>query len=333
MADKEYKLQRIEEELAGYIKADRKSWVRIYQLMSEVETDKLYMERTDTPSFTSWVNALAEELHVHVSLLWARLKAGRTYSEYEERAVRNGRTVASLDKVVVSPDSLNLCEKVAGRNACEMDHLIDRVLAGELTRGDLRQAARAKRRAVDIDTVDGKDRKVRTRHNRLSAADRTDDVLEKITAADIIMALGKSSWLKKEREDPYFRHVYVMLPEFRIPSGTSRHARKIDAMVFETFTAMDYDEVVIRGFEIKISRSDLLGDHKMQEYTDFCDYFYIVIPAGSPEILEAAESVRRPSWGVITVTKDGDIKVVHEPERMDAVFRDKSLANGIIKLL
>lgn len=330
MADKEYKLQRIEEELAGYIKADRKSWVRIYQLMNEVEADKLYMERTDTPSFTSWVNALAEELHVHVSLLWARLKAGRTYAEYEERAARKGRTVAALDTVAVSPDSLNLCEKVAGRNASEMDHLIDRVLAGELTRGDLRKAAKAKRGTVD--TVDGKDRKVRTRHNRLNAADRT-DMPEKITAADIIMALGKSSWLKKEREDPYFRHVYAMLPEFRIPSGTSRHVRKIDAMVFETVTVSDYDEVAIRGFEIKVSKSDLLADCKMQEYTDFCDFFYIAIPAGSSEILEAAESVRRPSWGVITVTKDGEIKVVHEPERMNAVFRDKSLANGIIKLI
>ena len=118
------KLKRIEEELAGYVRTDKKNWVRIYQLMKQVDTEKLYKERDDTPSFTAWVNALADNLHVHVSLLWARLKAGRTYTEYEARAAEQGRTVVPLAGIAVSPDSLNLCEKVAGKNAVEMDRLI-----------------------------------------------------------------------------------------------------------------------------------------------------------------------------------------------------------------
>ena len=143
MADDE--LKKIEEELAGYIRTDRKNWTRIYQLMHEVETKELYKGRRDTPSFTSWVNALADELQVHVSLLWARLKAGRIYAEYEERAVKQGRSVPDFAELAVSPDSINLCEKVAGKNAAEMDKLIDRVVEGSLTRDDLRAAARAKR--------------------------------------------------------------------------------------------------------------------------------------------------------------------------------------------
>ena len=317
------KLKKIEEELAGYVKIDRKNWVRIYQLMHEVEQEKLYMEREGTRSFTAWVNYLADTMHVHVSLLWARLKAGRSYSEYEERAAQQGRTVIPLTDVAVSPDSLNLCEKVAGKNSAEMDKLIDKVIAGDLTRDDLRAAARAKRASGGTMPT--------TRHDRISAEQRTEKAVT-IAASDIVMALRRSSWLPTAREDEYFEPIYHLFTEFRIPSGSSRSVRRIDAMIAETITASEKDTVVLRGIEIKIDAHDLLDDHKMQEYTDFCDYFYIAIPADDPEILSAAQSVRRPGWGILTVAKGGEVTVVQEPERLSPVFRDKTLANCIIKM-
>lgn len=323
MADNKSKLKMIEEELAGYVKTDRKNWVRIYQLMHEVETGKLYEEREDTPSFTSWVNALADELGVHVSLLWARLKAGRSYTEYEERAANRGKAVTPLAELSVSPDSLNLCEKVAGKSAAEMDRLIDKVVAGELTREDLRAAARAKRA--------GGGSMPATRHDRIDAAGRTEDA-SGVTAADIVVALRKPSWLAVAREDKYFEHVYHFFTEFRIPSGTSRNARRIDVMIAETVTAAEMDKIILRGIEIKIDINDLLEDHKMQEYTQFCDYFYIAVPSGNPELLAAAETVRRPSWGILMVSKDGNVTVVYDPERLDAVSRVTTLTNCLIKL-
>ena len=320
MADDE--LKKIEEELAGYIRTDRKNWTRIYQLMHEVETKKLYKGRRDTPSFTSWVNALADELQVHVSLLWARLKAGRIYTEYEERAVKQDRSVPDFAELAVSPDSINLCEKVAGNNATEMDKLIDRVVEGSLTRDDLRAAARAKRASGG--------KMPTTRHDRVNAEDRIEKTSE-VTAADIVVALRKSSWLTVACTDKYLDHIYKVFTEFRIPSGTSRNVRRIDVMIAETMTVSEPDDLALRGVEIKIDINDLRGDHKMQEYTNFCDYFYIAIPAGIPELLEEAEAIRRPSWGILTVEKDGKVTVVHEPERLNPAFRVKTLHNFIIK--
>lgn len=318
------KLKRIEEELAGYVKIDRRNWTRIYQLMHEVEIDELYKEREDTPSYTSWVNALADELHVHVSLLWARLKAGRSYVEYESRALKQGRAVTPLADLDVSPDSLNLCEKVAGKNAAEMDKLIDRVIAGELTRDDLRKAVRAKRAAGG--------EMPKTRHDRISADQRVEKSAI-VTAADIVMALRRPSWLPTAREDEHFKHIYHLFSEFRIPSGSSSSVRRIDAMIAETITASEKDTVVLRGIEIKTDTNDLLNDHKMQEYTEFCDYFYIAIPAEDSKILAAAQSVRRPGWGILTITKVGEVTVVQEPERLTPIFRDKTLSNFIIKMV
>lgn len=46
-------LKDIEQELSGYIKADKSNWARIYKLMNAVDKGKLYLQRPDTPSFTS----------------------------------------------------------------------------------------------------------------------------------------------------------------------------------------------------------------------------------------------------------------------------------------
>jgi hypothetical protein len=42
--------------------------------------------------------------------------------------------------------------------------------------------------------------------------------------------------------------------------------------------------VCARGFltivEIKVSRADLLGDHKWRDYLDYCDRYFWAVPAG-----------------------------------------------------
>src|SRR5918997_4217496 len=37
---------------------------------------------------------------------------------------------------------------------------------------------------------------------------------------------------------------------------------------------------VLTIVEIKVSRADLLGDHKWPDYLDYCDRFYWAVPAG-----------------------------------------------------
>ena len=50
---------------------------------------------------------------------------------------------------------------------------------------------------------------------------------------------------------------------------------KIDVLIAETITETERDHVTLRGIEIKVNLNDLKSDHKMAEYTDFVDYFYI----------------------------------------------------------
>lgn len=88
----------------------------------------------------------------------------------------------------------------------------------------------------------------------------------------------------------------------------------------------------LHGVEIKVSKSDLLGDEKMQEYTAFCDDFYLAVP-DTEEMIGAAESVRLPAWGLLAVSPDRKLRIVHKAEEKPGVMRDKTVAAALIKLM
>lgn len=333
-------LNDIEGQLGQYLAADKKNWIQTYLLMSEVQDKELYI--INYRSYTKWVNHLADSLSIHVSTLWSRLKAGKNYAEYAARAAEHGRTVPKIEEIDVSPDSLNLCAKVAGKNAVEMDKLVDQVVAGDLTRDNLRQAAKARKAAGEF--------VARSRFDCVQAKDRT-EMEEKITAADIILALQSSSWLfsqstdnpiwEKVITDPresvkktYIKEKYRVFEEFAIDPGTSRHSRRLDALIAENISVPLHADnpVNLIGVEIKVDINDLKNDCKMQEYTDFVDQFYLAVP-DEEDIVNAALSIKLDTWGLIIVSKDGQIKVLQTADKLSAIMRDKTLNNLILKLL
>ena len=322
MADK---IDVIENELETLLSADKKSWVRIYELMDSVEKEKLYTDKFS--SYTKWVNALADKAHVHVSLLWNRKKAGRVYSAYEERAKERGRTVPSMNAIQVSADNFNLIEKIAGNNTDVADELIDKVLHGDMKRSDLKnawQTVKADREASGKKSV------------RVNGYDKGIDVkTETITAADIVLALSRPNWLKNSVDtytDRYTQSKYRVLTEFAVQTGTSHYARRIDGLVMENLTvaAEKAYNVHIHAVEIKVSKHDLLSDHKMQEYTDYADFFWIAVPE---ELKADAESIMLNDWGLITIDEKKELHVIKKAELHDAMFRDQTIETALIKIL
>ena len=325
MADKIDTIDAIENELESILSSDKKSWVRIYELMDTVECEKLYSDQYS--SYTKWVNALADKAKVHVSLLWNRKKAGRVYAAYEERAKACGRTVPSMNAIQVSADNFNLIEKIAGNNTDVADELIDKVLKGDMKRSDLKNAWRtvkADREAAGKKTV------------RVNAYDKDIDVkTETITAADIVLALSRPNWLKNSVDtytDRYTQSKYRVLTEFAVQTGTSHYARRIDALVLENHTveAEKAYNVHIHAVEIKVSKHDLLSDHKMQEYTDYADFFWIAVPE---ELKADAESIMLNDWGLITIDAKKELHVIKKAELHDAIFRDQTIETALIKIL
>lgn len=330
-------LRQIEAELTDVLDKEKRNWTKIYELMSRVEHEKLYEQKENCKSFTQWVNVLAKDLHVHASGLWAKLKAGRTYAAYAERAEKRGLIAQRAEDVAVSVDTINLCATIAGKNEERQDSLLDRAIRGELSRQDLREAARAK----SAESA----RKYEKHEKELSNSEKEEvqdsEEQQRITAADIIVALKSSSWIeyveKSFERDEYMTKVRKLYAEFPVYTGTSRSARRMDAVILENISARERDEIVIRGVEIKVSVSDLMHDEKMTEYTDFCDLFYIAIPAGDDELKKAVQAVMLPEWGLIEVSEGEEnvynyvAEVTIPATKTQGVLRDRTLSTALIR--
>ncbi len=90
----------------------------------------------------------------------------------------------------------------------------------------------------------------------------------------------------------------VYVPEFTYED------KRIDAIIIDTTKRW------IRGFEIKVSRSDWLRDEKWQTYTEFCSSLTLVCPDG----LIARDEVQ-PPFGLLYVMPYGDFKWIRKPKR------------------
>lgn len=334
-------LRQIEAELTDVLDKEKRNWTKIYGLMSRVEQEKLYEQKENCKSFTQWVNMLAKNLHVHASGLWAKLKAGRTYAAYAERAEKRGMIAQRAEDVAVSVDTINLCATIAGKSVERQDSLLDRAIRGELSRQDLREAARAKSAESARKYEKGLFNSEKKEEVQKVQNQQNPEEQQGITAADIIVALKSSSWIeyveKSFERDEYITKVRKLYAEFPVYTGTSRSARRMDAVILENISARERDEIVIRGVEIKVSVSDLMHDEKMTEYTDFCDLFYIAIPAGDDELKKAVQAVMLPEWGLIEVSEGEEnvynyvAEVTIPAKKNQGVLRDRTLSTALIR--
>ena len=206
--------------LLQLLKADRHNWTQIYRLMQSVEDEGLFAAG-GFRSFTAWVNHLAEQAEVHVSLLWRRKKAGKFYASYEQRAAERGVEVPALEAARVSADDLALVEKIAGGSEGAQDMLMEKVLAKEMTRKDLKAAwklAKAER--------EKRGRKVvrKSRHDTEPMEPGEADTSE-ASAASAVVALAEYDIIQA-LSNGWAAEKYHLFEQFSVNTGSSRHRRR-----------------------------------------------------------------------------------------------------------
>ena len=93
----------------------------------------------------------------------------------------------------------------------------------------------------------------------------SDDSLGLLTASD---ALTGAQAVARGVARMFLRHDVLLLPEVGL-----RNRRRADLIGID-----GKGQIVI--VEIKVARSDLLGDRKWVEYLEYCDRFYWALPTG-----------------------------------------------------
>jgi hypothetical protein len=110
----------------------------------------------------------------------------------------------------------------------------------------------------------------------------------------------------------FFRQDLFALCEVPLPNGRRADMLAIDGKGMLTIV------------EIKVSRADLLGDHKWPDYLDYCDRFFWAVPAGF-SLVHFERGALGPEFSGLIVADRYDAAVVREaPVRKLAAARRKA---------
>ncbi|MBO0422742.1 hypothetical protein [Enterococcus plantarum] len=171
------KIKLIEEEIEKILIKDKRSLVRLFELIREVELGALW--KPEHLSFTRWIRHFAYESGVTESLIRKRKKAGEIYSDYQKRAKKKRITVPRIEDVDISPGNKDI-----------KDDLMDKVLHRELKRSDLVSAwksVKTTRRNEPSSIIK------KNGHSEVGGSEKEKEIA--LSVSDIAISLTYSSWL------------------------------------------------------------------------------------------------------------------------------------------
>lgn len=322
---------------------DKKNWINFYLELKEIETKELW-KLAGYRSFTAWVKEFAQSAKIHESIIWSRKKAGEVYNRYKNIKINKNEQVSELKDTNINSESLVLIEKIAKKNDEVFEDLTNKVLKNELKKTDLQKAYKLTKNKE----LEQKERKkeltealenIKDKASRESIKDELDSLenhynKDITTALDITNALTNYSWLtdekitKKAYANFYEQKKYRTFTEIAVHTATTRKARRIDVLAIENITNID-SLLNLHGIEIKVSKHDLLKDHKYTEYALYVDYLWLAIP---PELTEVAKETKSKNCGIL-VYEDNKIKVLEKADRLDGERRQEVLELIALRLI
>lgn len=346
-------LEKIEVELSNIAKKDKQNWSNFYVLLKEVETKKLWEGNFN--SFTAWVKHFALQSGMKESIIWNRKRAGEVYERYANIKIKENKNkkieerseIAPVQEVDLAQDTLILIDKIAKSNLEMEQELIDKAISGELRPKDLRNTyytlrATDKRYLTENNSFN----KHITKAQRESMNKQNTDAV--LSAVDIVNYLKNANWLdeynerKKEKDNSvksgherfkkfYEKEKYHTLTEFPVYTGTSKHSRRIDVLAIENITTVHSWDIALHGIEIKVSKADLVNDHKYTEYMDFVNYMWLAVPIN---LVGTAFETKHPDVGIIAFdTENNIVKIIDDAVDLRATKRNKTLETLVLKLI
>lgn len=328
-------LASIEKELNVLVEKDRQNWSSFYLLMKKIEEEKLWEGAYN--SFTAWIKHFSNANKIQESVLWNRKKAGEIYQNYYARKLQKQEKVADIQTVDIAQDTLILIEKIARKDQQLQEELTDKAINKELKKKDLQEAYRiikAKKDAEKELRAELKKDNISQEEKEKITANIEDLKSATLTAIDVVNALKNNNWLEVKKEgrksfkDFYEQDKYSVFTEFPVYAGTTKNSRRIDALICENLTEERW-KLNLHAVEIKVSKSDLVNDHKYTEYGDFVDYLWLAIPE---ELIETAKETKLKQCGILVI-KDGKVEIVEQAQRLDAIRREECLSRLALKLL
>jgi len=256
-------LEQIEANILTAVHDEKKTWVHLAELVSEVEKHQLFSP--NFKSLTAWINDLAKRGKFSVSLVWKSVKAMKSIIALKEV----GAISPDINANEVSMEHVELAAKINSQSNMSDDmksDMLEKAMNGSVTKQELREVWNK----TKPDPTGTKDKPLSNENG--------------ITAHGILHGLRSKS------SDNEWGKVLSSMEEMQIKSPTSDRPRRVDLGMLT--------ERGIVGFEVKISASDLENDGKMGDYRTGCHALFIAVPK---ELVEQALELASDDIGVVEV--------------------------------
>ena len=318
----ERELDQITDELVHKLKDKRSRWSELYQLIARVEACQLWKSRFK--SMTKWLEDLARKAGCQIQYLWRVKKAGKFYSAYAEAEAAAGREAASVEDCGLGDEMLADIDRISEGKPEKAREYIGAAMAGELTKSKVKEMVR---------TTAGARAKAKGKPSPKHAA--PEGGADGATASDLLLALTPEVFYSSEQLGKHLLHgerrVWRVFSEFRVETGTSAHARRMDALVVSNAADKSQYDVCLDMVEIKVTESDLERDTKHLEYEPYADRCWFCVPES---LSFKAEELAPEGWGVLVwspVSKA--VRVTRQAEVRRGLMRAVTLSTALVKSL
>lgn len=310
--------RHIDRDLAALAKGEARSWAQIGKLLDQVDHSGYW--RTSSGSFTEWLKAISPSLKLKEASLWRYLTAARYYQEMHKILIDKSIAIPPLDELFdkVSPENIEILSKLSRVTPDDVFlRLAQQVVAGSITRAELRETWLAYRPVLEGRTARGKGVAV----PKINPADsfQSDSMLE----AQVFMALSNSGaeWTGIERPDRYELFMQVS-PEL---SPDVRQRFTFDAVA--AVRANKSAPLTFHGIEIKGSHFSRSTYELLERQTPFCDFLWVATHGGKPEI--SMDSI--PEHVGLMISDGNGIQVIRPARRTQQSGRHSGeLAKGLL---
>jgi len=142
-------LQVLESQLQEMLEHEKHNWMKTAQLLIEIERRVLFKEKAR--SFSQYVRQLAEQFQMHESNFWRIRKAGEYYLK-----LNNTTDIEVISQAKTTPEQIEILTKISTVAPPDVVKSIEeKMLAGEMTRQELRDVWKAYRPAKEGKTERG----------------------------------------------------------------------------------------------------------------------------------------------------------------------------------
>ena len=346
--DELVEFNRIEEKLANLCKQNKRNWANIASILIKIDSNNLWetgSDREGNPlnSYSAWLRNFSSKYNFAESYLWELKRTGKTYLDYAKEEGINLEE-SPLEEVSCDVKALDIAQKVKKIDHAKGTDLMAKVLAGEASRKDAQaeyrainwtaRAARNKKKYENIAKSDAQKKLNKAREDGYQYTEESVLTLCENKAAEYISFVqdtNKTSRGNVKFSDRNYLNFYTQFP---MKTGTSRHARQIDGMIVTNWSKPHYEkryETDLIGIEVKVSLHDMISDDKMDEYKDFCNYFYLAIPPYE-EMIKAAETDFPSDTGILVCDcENNEIKVIRKATRQNPRHISQAHAVAIFK--